>query len=99
MIDFSDKFQKSAYVLNAKLKYEALQCPKNLLSQMDTLRFWKCRKDSIERGLYFRPLHPLLNGDVERTWSAAGMTVKKRRSNISSENLKAIMLMNRTTEI
>ena len=27
--------------------YEALQCPKNVLSKMDTLRFWKCRRDSM----------------------------------------------------
>jgi hypothetical protein len=27
---------------------------------------------------------------VERTWSSAGLTVNKRRSRISSDNLKAI---------
>ena len=82
--------------------YEALQCPKNFLSKMDTLRFWNCRRNNI----------PLLSklacaifsvpasaADVERTWSSAGLTVNKRRSRISSDNLKAIMLINRNRDL
>ena len=42
---------------------------------------------------------PASTADVERTWSAAGLTVNKRRSKISSDNLKAIMLINRNRDL
>jgi hypothetical protein len=42
---------------------------------------------------------PAFAADVERTWSAAGLNVNKRRSRTSSENLKAIMLINRNRDL
>jgi hypothetical protein len=42
---------------------------------------------------------PASTADVERTWSVAGLTVNKRRSKISSDNLKAIMLINRNRDL
>ena len=93
-----DSNRQTDRLQNEMKVYEALQCPKNFLSKMDTLRFWKCRRDSM-------PLPsklactlfsvPASAADVERTWSAAGLTVNKRRSKISSDNLKAIMCINR----
>ena len=76
--------------------------PKNLFFEMDTFRFWKCQRDSM-------PLLPKLActiisvpasaTDVEKSWSAAELTVNKRRSKISSENLKAIILINRNKDL
>ena len=97
-----DSNRQTDRLQNEMKVYEALQCPKNFLSKMDTLRFLKCRRDSM----------PLLSklactifsvpasaADVERTWSAAGLTVNKRRSKISSDNLKAIMRINRNRDL
>jgi hypothetical protein len=36
---------------------------------------------------------------VERTWSADGLTVNKRRSKISLDNLKAIIFINRNRDL
>ena len=42
---------------------------------------------------------PASAADVERKWSAAELTVSKWRSRISTDNLKAIMLINRNRDL
>ena len=76
-----DSNRQTDHLQNEIKVYEALQCPKNFMSKMDTLRFWKCRSDSMSLlsklacAIFSVPASA---ADVEKTWSAAGLTVNKR---------------------